>query len=164
MRRRYNKEYYGDLIHKLNENINDVGIGVDVIIGFPGESEKQFVNTYNFLVSLPVSYLHVFNYSERRNTDAVLLPDKVDVRERKIRSEMLRNLSDKKRFEFYSKFIGTNRKVLFESRKSDDYIEGFTANYIRVKAKAGNEVENSIKTVKLNKADGVKPVIADILD
>ncbi len=163
MRRRYNKEYYKDLINKLNENIKEIGIGVDVITGFPGESEKHFENTYSFLENLSVSYLHVFNYSERRNTDAVLLGNKVDVRDRKRRSKLLRELSDKKRYEFYSKFIGSGQKVLFETQKSDDYVEGYTTNYIKVKARAVTGLENSIRDVRLTDADGVKPVLADIL-
>ncbi|MEP7145976.1 MAG: tRNA (N(6)-L-threonylcarbamoyladenosine(37)-C(2))-methylthiotransferase MtaB [bacterium] len=164
MRRRYNKEYYHDLIHKLNENIKDVGIGADVITGFPGESEKHFENTYNFLESLPVSYLHVFRYSERRNTDAAILPEKVDVSERKRRSEMLRILSDRKRFEYYSKFTGTNQKVLFETQKSDNFAEGYTTNYIKVKAKAAGDMENRIMHVLLKETDGIKPVHAHILN
>ena len=100
MRRRYDREYYRDLIFKLNQEIKDVGIGVDVIVGFPGESEKHFENTYDFLESLQISYLHVFSYSERNNTDALKLPGKVDVRDRKRRSELLRSLSNKKQFDF----------------------------------------------------------------
>ncbi|MEO8664731.1 MAG: MiaB/RimO family radical SAM methylthiotransferase [Ignavibacteria bacterium] len=164
MRRRYNREYYQDLIFKLNENIDEVGIGVDVITGFPGETEKHFENTYNFLESLRISYLHVFSYSERRDTDAIHLPGKVDVRARKIRSEMLRSLSDKKRSEFYSRFINTNQSVLFETQKNDDFIEGFTTNYIKVRSEAAGDLENSIRKVSLRKANGAKPVDADILN
>lgn len=163
MRRRYNKEYYRDLIFKLNEQIKDVGIGADVIVGFPGETESHFENTYNFLESLPVSYLHVFNYSERRNTDAINFPGKVDVRERKRRSEMLRKLSDKKRFDFYSRFIGTKQSVLFETQKEDDFVEGFTTNYIRVKAKSEMNIENTVLEAKLENLEGVKPVFCKII-
>ncbi|MCY7362782.1 MAG: radical SAM protein, partial [Ignavibacteria bacterium] len=172
MRRRYNREYYFDLIHRLNEEIEEVGIGVDVITGFPGETEEHFLNTFNFLESLPVSYLHVFNYSERKNTDARLLPGKVDIRERKRRSELLRNLSNKKRFDFYTKFIGTDQSVLFESRKSDDFIEGLTTNYIRVKISSDNtnnivnidSIENKVLKINLTETDGVKPVLGEICE
>ncbi|MEO8210387.1 MAG: radical SAM protein, partial [bacterium] len=164
MRRRYNPEFYRDLIYKLNKEIKDVGIGVDVIIGFPGETEKHFNNTYEFLESLPISYLHVFNYSERRNTDAINLPNKVDVRERKRRSELLRNLSNKKRLEYYFKFSGTTQSVLFETQKNDDFIEGFTTNYIKVKTEAGSNLENSIHDVILLEADGINPVLCEIIN
>ena len=153
-----------DLICKLNQEIKDAGIGVDVIVGFPGETEKHFENTYNFLESLKISYLHVFSYSERSNTDAVNLPGKVDVRDRKRRSELLRNLSGKKRFDFYSGYTGTVQKVLFETQKSDDMIEGFTTNYIKVKTKANAGLENKIAEVKLVETDGIKSVKSELIE
>lgn len=163
MRRRYDREFYRDLIMKLNEEIMNVGIGVDVITGFPGETDKHFENTYNFLESLQISYLHVFSYSERSNTDAVKLPGKVEVRERKRRSELLRSLSNKKRFEFYSKYTGTRQKVLFETRKNEEFIEGYTENYIKVKTKAFSAQENSIREVKLIETDGIKSVVSELV-
>jgi len=163
MRRRYITEYYKGLIFKLNKKIANVGIGVDVIVGFPGETEKHFDNTFNFLEALPISYLHIFSYSERRNTDAINFQGRVDVKERKRRSELLRNLSNKKRFDFYSKFIGTEQTVLFEIRKSDNSVEGYTTNYIRVKANSDDSIENKICRVKLIETDGVKPVVSQIL-
>ncbi len=164
MRRRYTANYYKELIYKLNEQIKDVGIGVDVITGFPGETEEHFKNTYYFLEALPVSYLHVFNYSERRDTDALNLTGKVDVRERKRRSEILRKLSDKKRFDFYDKFIGTTQNVLFESQKTDDFTGGFTTNYIKVKVRSGNNLENEIRRVRLLETDMIKPVTAELIN
>jgi len=164
MRRRYNTEYYKELIFKLNDRIKGIGIGVDIIVGFPGETDKHFNNTLNFLESLPISYLHVFNYSERRNTDAINFPGKVDVKERKRRSEILRSLSNKKRFDFYSKFIGSEQTVLFETRKSDDFVEGFTTNYIRVKANSDGLIGNTICRVMLNETDSVRPVASVILN
>ena len=163
MKRRYNTEFYGNLILKLNEEIPGVGIGVDAITGFPGETDKHFENTYNFLKSLNISYLHVFTYSERRNTEAVLLPGKTDVRERRRRTELLRKLSDSKRYDFYSKHKGTLQKVLFESKTNDDLIEGYTTNYIRVKAEAGVEFENRICDVILCEADGANSVKSEII-
>jgi len=162
MRRRYNKEFYKDLIGKLNKNIDDIGIGVDVIVGFPGETEKHFVNTLEFIESLNVSYLHVFSYSERRDTDAIKFSGKVDVIERRKRSEALRNLSDKKRAAFYERFTGTSQSVLFETRKSDDHIEGLTKNYIRVCVKSDDSIENSIRSAVLKQTNGAKPVFAEI--
>lgn len=155
MRRRYNPEFFSNLIQKLNEKINDVGIGIDVIVGFPGEKEKHFENTFNFINSLNVSYLHVFNYSERKDTPATEMDEKVDVKDRKLRSQVLRNLSNKKKFEFYLKHIDKKQDVLFESAKSES-IEGWTSNYIRVKVKYQKEFENNILPVRLNEANGVK--------
>lgn len=157
MRRRYNIETYENLIFKLKEKIKDVGIGVDLIVGFPGETDENFENTFKFIESLPVSYLHVFKYSERRNTVAVTLPGSVDVHVRNIRSEKLRNLSAKKRFEFYNEHLGMTRDVLFESRKNS-YLEGWTKNYIRVKVDYKDGIENEIINVKLNNTNGVKAV------
>ncbi|MDZ4712733.1 MAG: tRNA (N(6)-L-threonylcarbamoyladenosine(37)-C(2))-methylthiotransferase MtaB [bacterium] len=150
MRRRYTREFYSGLVHKLNAEIHEVGIGVDVITGFPGETEQHFENTYRFLDELPVAYLHVFTYSERRDTDAAGFGGKVDVRERKRRSGLLRKLSDKKKSDFYKRFYGTKQTVLFESQKEDDFIEGLTKNYIRVKVHSENNIENTIREVKLS--------------
>ena len=167
MKRRYNRELFEELIYKLNEEIKYVGIGVDVIIGFPGETDSHFRNTFDFLESLPISYLHVFNYSERRNTKAITLDGKVDVNKRKERSLLMRNLSAKKKFDFYSKFIGSEQEVLFEKLKKDSkgnlIIEGFTTNYIRVSKKGVSNVENSVQQVKLLKMNGVKPIDCEIV-
>jgi len=155
MRRRYNLEFFGNLIQKINEKIDDAGIGIDVIVGFPGESEKHFENTFNFINSLKISYLHVFNYSQRRNTLASEMDGKVDIKERKLRSEVLRNLSNKKKYDFYLKHIGITQEVLFESKKND-FIEGWTTNYIRVKTKYEKDFENNILPIKLIDANGIK--------
>lgn len=163
MRRRYLSEMYEELIYKINEEIADVGIGVDVIVGFPGETDSHFENTFNFLESLPVSYLHVFSYSERRNTDAASFMGSVDIAERKKRSLRLRNLSAKKKFDFYSVHVNTQHNVLFETQKEDDHIEGLTENYIRVKARSGPELENNVAEVVLKKTDGVNPVFCEVI-
>ena len=162
MRRRYNVQLYYDLIQKLNQQIQGIGIGVDVIVGFPGESDENFESTFNFLDSLPISYLHVFNYSERKNTLAVGIEGKVNVKDRKIRSQILRNLSAKKRFEFYSNHINTTQEVLLESRKNGT-IEGWTKNYIRIKTPYKEGIENRIHKVKLTAANGILPVHAELL-
>jgi threonylcarbamoyladenosine tRNA methylthiotransferase MtaB len=155
MRRRYNLEFFGNLIQKLNDKISDAGIGCDVIVGFPGETEKHFENTFNFINSLNVSYLHVFSYSERRDTPASLMDGKVEIKDRKLRSQLLRNLSNKKKFEFYSKHLGKTENVLFESVKNGS-IEGWTTNYIRVSVSANKDFENKILPVKLLETNGTK--------
>jgi threonylcarbamoyladenosine tRNA methylthiotransferase MtaB len=124
-------------------------------VGFPGEKEKHFENTFNFINSLNVSYLHVFNYSERRDTPATEMDEKVDVKDRKLRSQVLRNLSNKKKFEFYLKHINKKQDVLFETGK-DNFIEGWTSNYIRVRVNFRKEFENNILPVRLNDVNGVK--------
>ncbi len=163
MRRRYNADFYENLIYKINDKIKDVGIGVDVIVGFPGETDTHFDNTYKFLNSLPISYLHVFSYSERKDTVAIELPGSVDVRKRKFRSQVLRNLSNKKKFDFYSKYIGTEQEVLFETVKDAGWIEGYTRNYIRVKTPFTAGAENSISKIKLITPDSVKPVVCELI-
>lgn len=144
MRRRYNRDFYEGLIEKLNSKIPGIGIGVDVIIGFPGETAERFGNTLSFLENLQVSYLHVFTYSERRNTYAVTLPGRVEMKDRKERSRILRELSNKKKMQFYSVNKGKKHKVLFETAKEDDHIYGFTDNYIKVRTKHKAELENKI--------------------
>ncbi|MCI0473169.1 MAG: tRNA (N(6)-L-threonylcarbamoyladenosine(37)-C(2))-methylthiotransferase MtaB [Ignavibacteria bacterium] len=162
MKRRYNTEMFGELIHRVRREISDAGIGIDVIVGFPGETDENFMNTYEFLDSLPFTYLHVFSYSERRNTPAAVMDGKVDIRTRRKRSEMLRNLSAKKKFEFYSAFSGKNMKVLFEStvinENGNSYIEGWTSNYIRVRTNNRFDLQNKISEVELTTINGVKPV------
>jgi threonylcarbamoyladenosine tRNA methylthiotransferase MtaB len=153
MKRRYKADYYSGLINKLNEKIKDVGIGVDVIVGFPGETEERFMNTFNFLNELPVSYLHVFSYSERRNTQATAFPGAVDVRDRKRRSQILRILSAKKRSDFYKKHVGSEQVVLFETKKENGFTYGYTTNYIKVKTDCGN-VENKTGKVFINDFNG----------
>jgi len=162
MRRRYNLGFFRELIDRVNAEIPDAGVGIDVIIGFPGETDENFKNTYDFLNGLQISYLHVFSYSERKNTLAVKMPGKVDILKRKQRSETLRNLSAKKKYEFYSRFIGTKQKVLFESKVikgiDNEHIEGWTNNYIRVKIKNEYSLQNRISEVILNNLNGIKSV------
>jgi len=149
MRRRYNRDFYEKLIYKINETIPNCGIGVDVIVGFPGETEERFNNTYSFLETLPVSYLHVFTYSERRNTHAVTMPGRIGMNIRKERSRMLRELSNSKRQKFYSSNIGKKHNVLFETIREDDHIYGFTENYIKVRTTANSTFENCIKPFEI---------------
>ncbi len=153
MQRRYNSDDYKKLIYKIVNNIPDVGIGVDVIVGFPGESENDFLDTYNFLKELPISYLHVFTYSERPDTKAIGMPDQVDLHERKRRNNMLRILSEKKRNEFYRKMIGKNLTVLFEHENLDGFMKGFSSNYVRVKTKFDETIINRFTQVKITEVD-----------
>ncbi len=135
MQRRYNAKDYSNLIYKIKERIPDAGIGVDVIVGFPGESNKDFLDTHDFLMNLPISYLHVFTYSERPYTKAIDMENTVDVFERKKRNNILRLLSEKKKLLFYQSMIGKKLRVLFESGNDDNTIKGFSSNYIRVNNK-----------------------------
>jgi len=131
MRRRYDTELYRSRIEKINKLMPDACIGVDVIVGFPGEDDNLFLESMNFLEDLNVSYLHVFTYSERDNTHAISLPDSVDASVRAKRSKLLRLLSSRKKATFYERNVGSIQDVLFESEEKDGFIEGFSSNYIR---------------------------------
>lgn len=155
MQRRYGVEDYKDVIYKIKKFIPDAGIGVDVIVGFPGESDQYFLETYDFIKELPISYLHVFTYSERPDTKAILLPGKVDKTERKRRNNMLRILSEKKRNAFYNEMIGKDLEVLFESESVDGKIKGFSSNYVRVEHKFRPEIVNEFSIVNINKVNEV---------
>ena len=128
-------------------------IGVDVIVGFPGETEVLFKKTYQYLQELDISYLHVFTYSEREGTEAPLMAGKVDLAIRKKRSKMLRILSAKKRRMFYEKHLGTKREVLFEKEIKEGYLVGFTDNYIKVRLPWNPKYSNEIRLVKLDYID-----------
>ena len=133
MKRRYQRELYADRISKIKKLMPDCCIGVDVIVGFPGETEEYFLETYNFLNSLDISYLHVFTYSERDNTEAILMQNSVPVSERKRRNKMLRILSAKKLRAFYEKQKGKQMTVIFEHENKNGFMYGFTQNYVKVK-------------------------------
>lgn len=163
MRRRYNAETYSELIRKIREEIPDAGIGVDVIVGFPGETDESFEKTCKFIEGLDVSYLHVFSYSERKNTDAVKLPGKVDITKRKSRSRVLRELSAKKRLGFYIRNAGSLQNVLFETLQPDRNLFGFTTNYIKVKINGTKDLENSILQVKLRHPENFYFTKADLI-
>ena len=150
MKRRYNKELYKSKINKVRNVLPNCSIGVDVMVGFPGESDQEFLKTYSFLNNLDISYLHVFTYSERNNTRALNYKDVVSKKERANRSKMLRILSLKKKRSFYNKFVNTTRPVLFESIKNNRVI-GHTDNYLKVEVDGNKNIINTIKTVKLTK-------------
>jgi len=153
MKRRYNKELYVDRVSKIKEEMPHACIGVDVIVGFPGETEAHFLETYNFLNTLDISYLHVFTYSERDNTLAAKMQGEVPKNIRAKRSKMLRGLSVKKRRAFYESQLGTTRTVLFESENKEGYIHGFTENYVKVKVPWNPELVNTLHQIELTKID-----------
>ena len=153
MKRRYLKELYVDRVAKIKDAMPHACIGVDVIVGFPGETDAHFLETYNFLNDMDISYLHVFTYSERDNTEAAEMPGAVPVKTRHKRSKMLRGLSAKKRRAFYESQIGTVRTVLFEAENKEGYIHGFTENYVKVKTPWNPELVNTLHKVKLDAID-----------
>ena len=153
MKRRYMRELYSERVANIREVMPHACIGVDVIVGFPGETDEHFLETYHFLNDLDISYLHVFTYSERDNTEAVDMDGVVPMNVRSKRSKMLRGLSVKKRRAFYESQIGTNRTVLFESENKEGYIHGFTENYVKVKTPWNPELVNTLHEINLTKID-----------
>ena len=153
MKRRYLKNLYISRINKIKELMPDCCIGVDVIVGFPGETEEDFNETYEFLKALNISYLHVFSYSERDNTESLKFNHKIPKKTRAIRSQILRKLSDKKKMNFYESNINQIRPVLFESKNYDGYIHGYTDNYIRVKALWSKNLVDNVVDCELIKID-----------
>ena len=149
MRRRYMRELYVDRVQHIKKTMPDACIGVDVIVGFPGETDELFLETFNFLNTLDVSYLHVFTYSERPNTKAAVMDNSVPKAKRMKRSKLLRGLSVKKRRAFYESQLGATRTVLFESENKLGYIHGFTENYVKVKAPWNPDLVNTTHEVKL---------------
>jgi threonylcarbamoyladenosine tRNA methylthiotransferase MtaB len=149
MRRRYRRSLYSERVAWIKECMPHAAIGVDVIVGFPGETEEDFADTYSFLENLPVTYLHVFTYSERENTHALSLHDKVPVSVRQERNKKLRNLSYVKTKQFTSQFHDTIRPVLFEKADHEGMMEGYTDNYIRVQTPYRKEWINSIVDWKI---------------
>lgn len=162
MQRRYKTDDYTNLIYKAVDKIPNLAIGVDVIVGFPGETEEDFLETYAFLRDLPISYLHVFTYSERPNTKAIEMPGEVDHIDRKKRSNMLRILSEKKKHEFYQSMIGKELIALFEHEDHSGEMKGFTSNYVRIKAPFNSELINKFVPVKITEV-GENICTAEIL-
>ncbi|SDJ63982.1 tRNA (N(6)-L-threonylcarbamoyladenosine(37)-C(2))-methylthiotransferase MtaB [Chryseobacterium jejuense] len=160
MKRRYLTKLYNDRVNKIREVMPDAAIGVDVIVGFPGETEDTFMETYNFLNELPITYLHVFTYSERENTEAVAMEGVVPVAERKKRNKMLRILSEKKKMAFYQTQLGKTLPVLWEHENKDGKMFGFTENYVRVQKDFDPAFVNQIEFLNLEKilSDGTVSV------
>ncbi|MBO9700827.1 MAG: tRNA (N(6)-L-threonylcarbamoyladenosine(37)-C(2))-methylthiotransferase MtaB [Sporocytophaga sp.] len=149
MRRRYQRELYKERVEAIKSVMPDCCIGVDVIVGFNGETHEDFLDTYNFLNELDVSYLHVFTYSERANTHAVKMAGKVPMAERNERSKMLRSLSEKKRRKFYEEQLSKTKTVLFEADEENGMMFGFTENYVKVTAKYDPVLVNEMKKIRL---------------
>ena len=164
MKRRYHTGLYKERVKRIKDKMPDACIGVDVIVGFPGETEEHFQETYTLLNELDISYLHVFTYSERANTQAAEMSHVIDKGVRHQRSKMLRILSAKKKRAFYEKNIGSNRTVLFEHENKMGYIQGFTENYVKVKVPYDPGFRNQILKVKLNDIDDDGSVLATILN
>lgn len=153
MKRRYQTSLYIDRVKNIKTHMPHACIGVDVIVGFPGETDEVFLETYNLLSELDISYLHVFTYSERPNTEAVTMDGVVPQKVRNKRSKMLRGLSVKKRRAFYESQLGAELTVLFEGENKKGYIHGFTENYVKVKAPWNPALVNTLHPVKLNSID-----------
>ncbi|AZA82340.1 tRNA (N(6)-L-threonylcarbamoyladenosine(37)-C(2))-methylthiotransferase MtaB [Chryseobacterium lactis] len=160
MKRRYLTKLYNDRVSKIREVMPDAAIGVDVIVGFPGETEERFMETYNFLNELPITYLHVFTYSERENTEATAMEGVVPIPERKKRNKMLRILSEKKKMAFYQTQLGKTLPVLWEHEDKDGKMFGFTENYVRVQKDFDPASVNQIEFLNLEKilSDGTVSV------
>jgi len=153
MKRRYLTDLYTDRVNYIKSLMPHCCIGVDVIVGFPGETDEHFLETYNFLKELDISYLHVFSYSERENTEAAVMKNPIDKGVRHKRSKMLRVLSAKKKRQFYEQQIGSVRSVIFESENKEGFMYGFTENYVRVKAPYQMSWINTLKKTQLNQMD-----------
>ena len=153
MRRRYNSSLYKSRIKMIKELMPEASIGVDVIVGFPGEDDDKFLDSMNFIERLDVSYLHVFTYSERDNTHAITLPKIVNPNTRSKRSKLLRLLSSRKKSDFYKSNIGTKHNVLFESENKNGYIEGFSENYLRFRTIWDPKLIGTIKQMRFNEID-----------
>ena len=153
MRRRYQRELYVDRVNKIKRLMPDACIGVDVIVGFPGESDQHFLDTYAFLVDLPVSSLHVFSYSERPNTPAAEMKNQVPKTIKNKRSKMLRALSAKKRHAFYESQLQKTKTILFEAENKEGYIQGFTENYVKVRIPWDPALQNQTRSATLAEID-----------
>ncbi|MCT4581649.1 MAG: tRNA (N(6)-L-threonylcarbamoyladenosine(37)-C(2))-methylthiotransferase MtaB [Flavobacteriales bacterium] len=149
MRRRYDTALYSSRIAKIKDLMPNASIGVDVIVGYPGETDEEFMKTYNFINELPVSYLHVFTYSERANTTALRIKESVPVNVRRDRNKMLRILSDKKKRAFYESNINQQETVVFEEAEDNGMMHGFTKNYVKIKTPYNSLMVNQIGHVKM---------------
>jgi threonylcarbamoyladenosine tRNA methylthiotransferase MtaB len=153
MKRRYLTSTYTNRVRKIKEVMPNACIGVDVIVGFPGETDELFLETYNYLNEMDISYLHVFTYSERPNTEAAKLDGVIPKKVRAKRSKMLRGLSAKKRRSFYEGQLGSTLSVLFENENKEGFINGFTENYVKVKTPWNPELVNTLHTITLTEID-----------
>lgn len=153
MRRRYKTDLYKSRVDLIRKLMPSASIGVDVIVGFPGETDEMFLETYDFIKKLDISYLHVFSYSERENTNAIELKGVIPKKTRNKRSKILRLLSASKKLSFYKQHIGDDYNVLFESENKNGFIEGYTENYIRVRKNWNKNLVGKIQKVRIEKVD-----------
>lgn len=153
MRRRYKTDLYKSRVDLIRKLMPSASIGVDVIVGFPGETDEMFLETYDFIKNLDISYLHVFSYSERENTNAIELKGVIPKKTRNKRSKILRLLSASKKLSFYKQHIGGDYNVLFESENKNGFIEGYTENYIRVRKNWNKNSVGKIQKVRIEKVD-----------
>ena len=153
MRRRYKTDLYKSRVDLIRKLMPSASIGVDVIVGFPGETDEMFLETYDFIKNLDISYLHVFSYSERENTNAIELKGVIPKKTRNKRSKILRLLSASKKLSFYKQHIGGDYNVLFESENKNGFIEGYTENYIRVRKNWNKNLVGKIQKVRIEKVD-----------
>jgi threonylcarbamoyladenosine tRNA methylthiotransferase MtaB len=164
MRRKYERSLYAERVAQIKSLRPDCCIGVDVIVGFPGETDEEFMDSLNFIKDLDISYLHVFTYSERANTGAPKLGEFVPMEKRKERSKMLHILSDKKKRTFYEQNLGSERTVLFESEEENGVMHGFTENYVKVKIPFNENLINQFRKVRLTEIDRDGIVKVELLD
>lgn len=164
MRRKYERQLFADRIHRIKSINPDTCIGVDIIVGFPGETDADFLETVDFIKDLDVSYLHVFTYSERAKTTAIKLGESIPMHIRKERSKILHILSEKKKRAFYESNVGATRTALFEHENNDGAMYGFTENYVRVKVPFNPTLSNTFKTVQLDSIDKDGLMIGTIIE
>lgn len=164
MNRRYTREDFSTFIHSLAEAIPGVNIGTDIIVGFPGESEREFEHSRQLLEELPLNYAHVFSFSPRKRTPAASLPQQVHPETIKQRSQILRTLSAQKRRQFYTAYVGKTVSVLFERQEENGFSTGYTDNYIKVGVQTTEEVSNSFRDVRITRILDAKLAIGDLID
>jgi len=164
MKRRYLRELYAEKVTKIKSLMPDASIGVDVIVGFPGETDELFLETYKFINELDIAYLHVFTYSERPNTEAVKMDGVVPKNIRNKRSKMLRGLSAKKLRAFYESQLGKSKTVLFEKAEKENQISGFTENYVKVSFPYDKNLVNTIQKIRLTGIDETGNVRGEIIE
>lgn len=162
MKRRYLRNLYKERVEHIKKVMPHAAIGVDVIVGFPGETEEDFLETYNFLNELDVSYLHVFSYSKRDNTEAFEMPNQIEAKVKNERSKRLRILSTKKKLLFYDKYLNSTLPVLFETENKDGFMYGFTANYIKVKIPFNPKYINKLLNITLKNFDKDGNIVGEI--
>jgi threonylcarbamoyladenosine tRNA methylthiotransferase MtaB len=163
MRRKYERELYAERVNTIKSMNPHCCIGVDVIVGFPGETDEEFNKTVDFLKDLDISYLHVFTYSERANTTAIKLAESVPIDIRRERSKTLHLISDRKKRQFYEQNVGSIRTVLVEGEQDEGWMYGFTENYVKVRFPYNESLANKFLTVKLVKVNGEGTMDCEII-